>query len=76
MKNNPYKREASEIYFKKTVEKFERYYNDPEQFHKIFTELGFNYVEDGCDGFCPECEQMLECEAYKEIKVEWEGFYS
>lgn len=25
--------------FRETVEKFEQYFNDPEQFHKIFTEL-------------------------------------
>jgi hypothetical protein len=58
--------------FKNRVEKFEKYFHDPEQFHKIFTELGVVYVEDGCDGFCPECEQMMKCEVYKEIKDEWE----
>lgn len=68
MKNNPYKRNAIGASFRDRVEKFEKYYNDPEQFNKIFTELGFTYIEDGCDGFCPECEQMLKCEAYKEIK--------
>jgi hypothetical protein len=61
---------------KNRVEKFEQYFNDPEQFNKIFTELGFTYVKDGCDGFCPECEQMLKCEVYKEIKDEWEWIYS
>lgn len=63
-------------HFKDTVEKFEQYYNDPEQFHKISTELGFTYVDDGCDGFCPECKQKSECEVYKEIKDEWKEFYS
>ena len=62
--------------FKNRVKEFEQYFNDPEQFNKIFTELGFTYVDDGCDGFCPECEQMLKCEAYKEIKDDWEWFYS
>ncbi len=62
--------------FKKRVEKFERYYDDPEQHHKIYEELGFMYVDDGCDGFCPECEKMLKCEIYKEIKDDWERFYS
>lgn len=69
-------KEALKVYFRETVEKFERYFDDPEQFHKIFSELGFTYVEDGCDGFCPECEQMIKCEVYKETKEEWEGFYS
>ncbi len=59
------------------VNRFDEYHNDPEQHHKIFTDLGFAYVEDGCDGFCPECEQMLKCEVYnKELKKEWEWIYS
>ena len=65
---------SSEV--KNRVEKFEQYFNDPEQFNKIFTELGFTYVEDGCDGFCPECEQMMKCKVYKEIKDEWKWIYS
>ena len=73
MKNNSYKRETMGAYFKDTVKKFEKYCNDPEQFHEIFTELGFIYVDDGCDGFCPECEQKLECEVYEETKDEWKG---
>lgn len=63
--------------FKTVVKKFEKYYKNHEQYHKIFTELGFTYVEGGCDGFCPECEQMLKCEVYqKELKKEWEWIYS
>ncbi len=62
--------------FRDTVEEFDQYFNDPEQFNKIFTELGFTYVEDCCDGFCPECEQMMKCEVYKEIKDGWEWIYS
>lgn len=58
--------------FKDRVKKFDEYFNDPEQFNKIFTELGFIYVNDGCDGFCPECKQMKTCEVYKEIKDGWE----
>ena len=69
-------KEALKDSFRKKVEKFDQYFNDPEQFHKIFIELGFTYVEDGCDGFCPECEQMMKCEAYKEIKDDWKWFYS
>ncbi len=55
-----FEKEALRAYSKDTVEKFEQYFNDPEQFHKIFTELGFTYVDDGCEGFCPECKQMLK----------------
>lgn len=72
MKKNPDK-EALKAKFKETVEKFEEYFNDPEQHDKIFSELGFTYVEDGCDGFCPECEQKADCEVYEEVKDEWEG---
>lgn len=75
MKGNLDKRKLR-AQFKDKVEKFEQYFNDPEQFNKIFTELGFTYVEDSCEGFCPECEQMLKCEVYKEIKDEWEWIYS
>lgn len=28
-----------------------------------------------CDGFCPDCEQIIVCEAYKEIEAEWDSFY-
>lgn len=68
--------EAREAYFRDVGEKFEQYFSDPEQYHKIFSELGFTYVDDGCDGFWPECEQMLKCEVYEEIKDEWEWIYS
>ena len=66
-------KETLRKYFNETVEKFAKYYNDHEQHRKIFTELGFTYVDDGCDGFCPECEQKLTCEFYKELKDEWKG---
>ena len=75
MKDNLDK-EALKASFRKRVEKFEQYFNDPEQFNKIFTELGFTYVDDRYDSFCSECEQILKCEVYKEIKDEWEWIYS
>jgi hypothetical protein len=56
--------------FKKRVDLFEHYYNDHDQFHKIFTELGFSYVVDDCDGCCPDCKHKLTCEVYAEIKQE------
>jgi hypothetical protein len=61
--------------FRDRVEKFEQYFGDADQHHKIFTELGFAYVDDGCDGFCPECERMLKCEVYPELREGWERFY-
>jgi hypothetical protein len=50
---------------------FENYHDDPEQYHKIFTELGFSYVADDCDGYCPECPINSTCEVYHEIKDDW-----
>jgi ssDNA-specific exonuclease RecJ len=42
--------------------------SNPKEFHKIFTELGFTYVDDGCDGYCPECEKKDDCKVYLELK--------
>ena len=56
-----------EMTFEERVKKFEQYDNDPEQQYKIFSELGFTYVEDGCDGYCPDCEQKETCEVAAEI---------
>jgi len=61
------KKPNDEMTFKERVEKFEKYCGDPEQYYKIFSELGFSYVDDGCDGYCPECEKKDRCEVYPEI---------
>jgi hypothetical protein len=34
------------------------------------------FLNHSCDGFCLECEFMLDCEVYEVTKDEWEGFYS
>jgi len=68
----PLRKPDKEIDFKERIEKFERYYKNPKEFHKIFTELGFNYVDDNCDGYCPECEEKDSCETYLEIKDDFE----
>jgi len=31
--------------------------------------------DDDCNGFCPECSQIFRCEAYEELKDEWDSFY-
>jgi hypothetical protein len=41
--------------FQEVVKEFDKYFHDPEQFYKIFSELGFSYVDDGCDGACDHC---------------------
>lgn len=68
----PLRKPKKEMDFKERVSKFSQYYNNPKEFHKIFTELGFSYVDDGCDGFCPECEKKDSCETYLEIKDDFE----
>ena len=45
-------RSKGEMTSKEMVEKFDEYLHDPDQFHKIFSELGFSYVNDGCTGAC------------------------
>jgi len=68
----PLRKPKKEMDFKERVKKFDQYYNNPKEFHKIFTELGFSYVDDGCDGYCPECEKKDDCETYLEIKDDFE----
>jgi hypothetical protein len=57
---------------KERAELFEKYHSDPDQYHKIFTELGFAYTDDNCDGYCPECEIRSKCEVYAEDKDKWD----
>ncbi len=33
--------------FQEVVKEFDKYFHDPDQFYKIFSELGFSYVDDG-----------------------------
>lgn len=58
---------------KKRVELFERYHGDPDQHHKIFTELGFSYTVDECDGNCPDCKEKATCEVFLKIKDDEEN---
>jgi len=53
--------------FQEVVKEFDKYFHDPDQFYKIFSELGFSYVDDGCNGACDHCEQKDTCETYAEI---------
>jgi hypothetical protein len=43
-------------------------FSDPKEFNKVFTELGFSYVEDDCGGNCIKCKKKDNCETYTEIK--------
>lgn len=42
--------------FHEVVKEFDKYFHDPNQFYKIFSELGFSYVEDDCNGACDHCK--------------------
>jgi adenylate cyclase class IV len=33
--------------FQEVVKEFDKSFHDPDQFYKIFSELGFSYVDDG-----------------------------
>lgn len=53
---------------KKLIELFDRYYNDPDQYHKLFSELGFSYMVDECEGNCTDCKENTTCEIIAKIK--------
>ena len=44
-------------------------------FLDVFAEFDFGCVDDGCNFFCPECRQIHDCKAYKEIQEVWRSFY-
>jgi 6-phosphogluconate dehydrogenase (decarboxylating) len=53
--------------FQEVVKEFDEYVHDPDQFYKIFSELGFSYVDGGCSGGCNGCKEKATCEVYAEI---------
>jgi len=69
----PIRPPEKELSFKEKVKKFGEYMHDPEQHGKIFSELGFTYVDDVCEGNCGNCERKSECTIYESIS-EFEAF--
>jgi hypothetical protein len=67
----PIRPPEKELSFEEKVEKFDKYMHDPEQFNKIFSELGFSYVDDWCEGNCPHCEKKNNCTVYADNK-DWD----
>lgn len=59
--------------FRERVERFEAWSRDEAEYSKIFSELGFTFVDDGCGGTCPICENRPICPTYPELKAEWEA---
>jgi hypothetical protein len=77
---NNFNKEVRKAYIRGIFNKYEKYEkcsHDMEKLQAILAEYGFDYVDHSCcDGFCPDCGQMCICEAYEELKDEWEGFYT
>ncbi len=46
-----------------------------DKYQNVFEEFDFGYIEQGCDFFCPECRDIMKCEAFSEVKEAWELFY-
>ncbi len=66
--------------FKDFTGKYPSEYSDlgivPQQKKSSMDVFGYNCDDDdGCDGFCPECMLMVKCDAYQELKDEWDSFY-
>jgi hypothetical protein len=53
----PLRPPTKELSMTSKIEKFAEYFRDPEENHKIFTELGFSFVDDSCGGWCPNCRE-------------------
>ena len=64
----PIRPPEKELSFEETIEKLGKYQHDPKQFNKIFSELGFSYADDGCEGDCYACEKKNGCTMYADIK--------
>jgi hypothetical protein len=65
----PIRPPEKELSFEEKVEKFGEYMHDPEQHGKIFSELGFTFVDDVCEGECESCCTKADCTVYKSVKV-------
>jgi hypothetical protein len=63
----PIRPPEKKLSFEEKVEKFGRYMHDPKQHGKIFTELGFTFVDDSCLGDCETCEKKALCTVYESI---------
>ena len=74
---NNFNREVQKAYIRGILHERKNCLDISSQLHEILAEHGIEYVDHtNCDGFCPDCGQILNCEAYKEVKGEWDGFYS
>lgn len=69
--------EILKAYVRGIFNQYQECAQDTERLQEICAEQGIAYIDhNNCDGFCPDCGQMSTCEAYEEIREEWDGFYS
>jgi hypothetical protein len=73
--NNIMTIKSESLTIKEKIDLFDKYRNDPNQYYKIFTELGFSYIENNCNGYCPECENKSTCEVYIADTEEWNKLF-
>lgn len=71
-----FEKEIISTYLKNRVKKYDPYFELPVQFYRIPEDAGMAFMTESCNGFCPECEKMLQCETYKETKDAWDRFCS
>lgn len=57
----------------KISRKITDYLMDPQKALQFKASMDF---ADECDGFCPECLIILQCEVYQEMKDAWDSFYT
>jgi hypothetical protein len=62
-------------YYRDKTGKFRQLSDNPNKYIDVFGEFDFICDDDECNFFCPDCRNMMKCEAYEEIKDEWESFY-
>ena len=72
-----FNKEVRKAYIRGIFNRRNEHLQSPAEIQEILAEHGFDYVDHNrCDGFCPDCLQTHNCEAYEEVKDEWRGFYT
>lgn len=76
MKKRDRIRLAWKSYAQKVLKTYEQISSAPSREEAFETQDGSDFIEYGCDTFCLDCEDILECEGYKEMHGEWERHQS
>jgi len=75
MKKRDRIRQAWKSYTQKVLRTYEQISSGTQQ-QDVLLVPESDFIEYGCDTFCLECEDILECEGFKEIHGEWERHQS